>query len=171
MYVYVLVHIYIYIYIYVYYYVRWHIYIIIIICLSIYIYIPLRFSDECRGYPLCMKHACKSCLNQSKYPLYVSTFPNNNPNPVKRNLQHWLSRTLLSLLDQGIFIVWHQNIMVTQYEPRAMTFVLTLHNLITFSKCLIYIFRFSECRASSAHPLCMKQTVRQKMSSMQIMFN
>ena len=34
--------------------------------------------------------------------------------------------------------VWHQNIMVTQYQPRAMSFFLTWHNLITLmSHCLV----------------------------------
>ena len=35
--------------------------------------------------------------------------------------------------------VWHQEIMVTQYQPRAMNFVLTWHNLIIFIlHCLVY---------------------------------
>ena len=35
-------------------------------------------------------------------------------------------------------IVWHQHIMVTRYQPRAMSFILTWHNLITLtSDCLV----------------------------------
>ena len=34
--------------------------------------------------------------------------------------------------------VWHQKIMDTQYHPRGMMFILTLHNLITLiSHCLV----------------------------------
>ena len=43
-----------------------------------------------------------------------------------------LSRTLFMAGEQWISgFVWHQNIMVTQYQPRAMSFGLTWHNLIT----------------------------------------
>ena len=34
--------------------------------------------------------------------------------------------------------VWHQNIIVTKYHPRAMSFIFTMHNLISLnSHCLI----------------------------------
>ena len=40
-------------------------------------------------------------------------------------------------------LVGNQNIMTTQYQQRAMPFIPTLHNLITFiSHCIIYIHTY-----------------------------
>ena len=49
-----------------------------------------------------------------------------------------LSWTLCKAGEQWISgFVWHQNIMVTQYQPRAVSFVLTWHNLTTWmSHCI-----------------------------------
>ena len=50
-----------------------------------------------------------------------------------------LSWTLCMAGEQSVWgFVWHLSIMVTRYQPRAMSFILTWHNLISLmSHCLL----------------------------------
>ena len=57
--------------------------------------------------------------------------------------------------------VWHQQIMVSQYQPRAMIVVLALHNLITLiSHCLVNTPESVELTTSFvAHNPCVDATL------------
>ena len=63
-----------------------------------------------------------------------------------------LSSTLCTAWEWWIScFLWHQNIMITQYLPRAMSFILTWQNLITLiSHCLLYIQLFTTFSATNS---------------------
>ena len=63
----------------------------------------------------------------------------------------------LEAVDIRIYL--SQKIMITQYKPRAMNFVLTWENLISLIlHCLIHLCRSSFCTDSSIH--CLSQTLK-----------